>query len=217
MRRLGLFRKTRELDDKIDTFLLNIIQGGLLFARALDVYLKSGITPDFIQLKEDVSALETENDSLRRVVENDLYAHMILPDMRSDILKLLEGCDRIINKYESDLILLSIEKTHVPAQLHAPLKQMIAVDLDCAGALVGGARAFFKGEDVNEYIKNVYDLEHVVDEQAIALKQLVFDDARLELARQLQLKMFIYGIEKVSDMAEDVADALTVIAVKHAL
>ncbi len=217
MRRLGLFQKTRELDDKINTFLLNIIQGGLLFSRAVEVYLKSGTTPEFLELKEGVSALEAENDSLRRVVENDLYAHMILPDMRSDILKLLEGCDRIINKYESDLILLSIEKTHVPAGLHAPLKQMIAVDLDCAGALVGGARAFFKGEDVNEYVKNVYDLEHVVDEQAIALKQLVFDDGRLELARQLQLKMFIYGIEKVSDMAEDVADALTVIAVKHAL
>ncbi len=217
MRRLGLFQKTRELDDKINTFLLNIIQGGLLFARATEIYLKSGTTPDFLELKEQVSALEAENDSLRRVVENDLYAHMILPDMRSDILKLLEGCDRVINKYESDLILWSIEKPHVPAGLHEPLKQMVTVDLDCAGALVGGARAFFKGEDVDAYVKNVYALEHVVDEQAIALKRLIFDDGRLELARQLQLKALVYGIEKVSDMAEDVADVLTIIAVKHAL
>ena len=67
-----------------------------------------------MDLRSEVSHLEATNDSLRREIENQLYAQMIMPDMRSDILKLIEGCDKIINKYETDLILLSIEKTKNP-------------------------------------------------------------------------------------------------------
>jgi uncharacterized protein Yka (UPF0111/DUF47 family) len=37
------------------------------------------------------------------------------------------------------------------------------------------------------------------------------------LARQLQLKDFIYSLEKISDMAEDAADKLKVMVAKHTL
>ena len=60
-------------------------------------------------------------------------------------------------------------------------------------------------------------LEHQVDIQAMELKQMIFQDMKLPLARQLQLKEFIYGIEKISDMSEDMADSLSVFVVKHAV
>ena len=45
----------------------------------------------------------------------------------------------------------------------------------------------------------------------------IFQELKLPLARQLQLKEFVYGIEKISDMAEDTADLLSVFMVKHAV
>ena len=107
---LILFKKTRELEGKITTFLMNIIQSGFLFVRAFEKYFTDGIGSEFMDLRAKVSALEAENDSLRREVESQLYVQMLLPDMRSDILRMIEGCDKIINKYETDLIFKAISE-----------------------------------------------------------------------------------------------------------
>lgn len=213
----NVFRKTQELEEKITCFLLNIIQAGVLYAQAMHAYTKEGVQDDFTGLRKNVSALEAENDSYRRVVENDLYAHMILPDMRSDILRMLEGCDKIINKYESNLLILAVEKPVVLPEMHDCLLKMIQTDLECVGALISGVKSFFEGKDVSEYTGRTYQMEHLVDKQAINLKTQVFENHEISLAHQLQLKAFIYSIEKISDIAEDVADILKIMAVKHTL
>lgn len=213
----NIFRKTQELEEMITCFLLNIIQAGVLYAQAMNAYQKEGVQEEYTALRKKVSALEAENDSYRRSVENDLYAHMILPDMRSDILRLLEGCDKIINKYESNLLILSVERPIVIAQMDDHLMKMIQTDLECVGSLISGVKAFFEGKDVTEYTNRTYQLEHQVDKQALNLKIQVFKDFSISLAHQLQLKAFIYSIEKISDIAEDVADILKIMAVKHTL
>ncbi len=214
---MQLFRRTQALEGKISTFLMNVIQAGYLFTRAFERYFDDGVSPEFLDLRAKVSALEAENDSLRRDVENQLYAQLLLPDMRSDILKLIESCDKIINKYESDFRLISVERPKVPATLKPDLSQMITTDIHCVSALVSGFKTVMGGTRVSDFIQEVYALEHQVDLQAINLKQKIFQELKLPLARQLQLKEFVYGIEKISDMAEDTADLLSVFMVKHAV
>ncbi len=213
----NIFKKTQELEKMITCFLLNIIQAGVFYAQAMNVYHKDGFCAEFEELLKKVSALESENDSYRRAVENDMYAHMILPDMRSDILKLLEGCDKIINKYESNLLVLSAEKPILLPQMSKNMLKMIQTDLECVGSLISGVKAFFEGRDVTEFTARTYAMEHQVDKQALNLKMQVFQCEQISLAHQLQLKAFIYSVEKISDIAEDVADILKITAVKHAL
>ena len=212
-----LFKKTRELEGKITTFLMNIMQAGFLFTRAYAKYFENGVSADFLELRQQVSLLEAENDSLRRDVESQLYVQMLLPDMRSDILALIEGCDKIINKYESDLILLSVEKPKIPVVLKEDVMRLIEVNVSCVEALISGFKAFMAGSGASDFIEQVYRLEHQVDLQAMDLKQVVFQSLHLPLARQMQLKEFIYGIEKISDMAEDTTDMISVMVVKHAI
>ena len=214
---MQLFKKTKELEGKVSTFIMNIIQSGYLFKSAFEQYFSGGITPSYLDLRAKVSALEAENDSLRREVENQLYAQMLLPDMRSDILQLIEGCDKIINKYESDLILVSVEQPKIPAALKDDIMKMIDVDIHCVSVMASGLKNVIGGINVSDFIQEVYALEHQVDLQAIDLKARVFQELKLPLARQLQLKEFIYSIEKISDMAEDMADLLSVFVVKHAV
>jgi len=214
---MELFHKTKALEEKINLFLNNIIHGGELLTLALNCYFKSGTKTKFMHLKEKVSSLEAENDRLRRMVENQLYAHLILPDMRSDILGLIEGCDRIINKYETDLILISVERPKIPTEIQSKLAHMIVTNIQCVDALMNSIKAAIAGKSPMSSIRDVSALEHQVDLQAMELKKIVFQDLKLPLARQLQLKEFIYSIEKISDMAEDMADSLSVFMVKHAI
>lgn len=214
---ISFFHKTKQTESHITTFLMNIIQAGYLFFQALEVYMSKGCDKNFKALKGQISSLEAENDSLRRQTEFNLYHHMLLPGMRSDIIDLLEGCDKIINKYESDVILWSAEKPQLPKNIQTLLQEMLRVDLSCVGSLVGAVKSFFAGYAVDEEIQNVYELEHQVDIMSIRLKEVVFQNKRLNLARQLQLKDFIYSLEQISDIAEDVADKLKVMAAKYSL
>lgn len=212
----NIFKKTHELEKMITAFLLNIIQAGIFYGQAMNCYTVSGVDEEFKSLMQKVSDLEAQNDSYRRLIENNLYAYMILPDMRSDILRLLEMCDKVINKYESNLLVVSVEQPELLDSLRENLLKMIQTDLECVGSLVSGVRVFFDGKEIKEFTKKTYQMEHLVDSQALQLKSLVFQ-SDIELARKIQLKEFVYNIEKISDIAEDTADILNIMAVKHSL
>lgn len=212
-----LFRKTRQLEIKIDEFLENITQAGLLFARCIELYLENSVAEEFKTCKKKVIQLENRNDTLRREIENQLYSQMILPDSRSDILRLIEGCDQIINKYESDLILLTVENPKIPKNLHKGLKDLLNITLDCVASLIEGVHLFFDNLTCSEKVSSVLFLEEEADACALELKKISFNNKRLTLAHQLQLKAFIYSIEKISDLAEHVADNLSITAIKQSL
>jgi len=216
--RLALFHKTKQLNDKMTNFLMNIIEAGVFFEKAVNKYIHKGVTRDFLNLKKIVSNLESENDTLRREIEAELYRQMILPGMRSDILDLTEACDAVINQYEALVILWSIEAPKVSENMHSKLTELTHTTLDCVGALISGVQAFFAGQlSVENEIQECYFLEHKIDILGQELKQIIFSNKRLNLARQLQLKDMVSGLEELSDKAEDAADKLKIISVKHAL
>lgn len=212
-----LFKRTRDVELKISEFLSNVLHGGFLYAAGMEKYFDKGSCAEFDDIREQVSTYEAKNDDLRRTVEIGLYAQMILPDVRSDILRLLEGCDRVINTYEENLVNMSIERPKIPVEYQEAIMDMVKPTLTCVGTLIEAVRCFFSGKSVDELAKQVSFFEHEIDKMTFKLKRKIFSDKKLPLARQMQLRDFIDGIERLSDRAEDVADRLSVVAVKHAL
>lgn len=213
---VNLFQKTHELEKTIELFLHNIVTAGQHYTKAMSIYFQSGVNEAFLSEMSQVTKLERENDAFRREAENNMYAHVILPDMRSDVLRLLEGCDRVINKYESNLLLMSVEKPEILSEQAVSLLDLVFDCVASAGNMVEAARLFFKGIDVSNSTTAVFQKEHEADKRALALKKYVFE-TEIELARKIQLKEFIYHIEKISDVAEDMGDFIKIMAVKHGL
>ena len=85
---MQLFKRTKQLENEIQLFLDNIIQCGFAFQEAFRCYFKQEDPALFPTLQDKIDVLEQANDTLRRKVENQLYAHTLLPDIRSDILRL---------------------------------------------------------------------------------------------------------------------------------
>ena len=214
---LPFFKRAKALDEKFKIFLMNITLAGVVFRDATEIFLKKQANKQFIRLKDKVQSLETENDMLRREIEAALYRQMILPGMRSDILALMESCDRVINQYEAVVLLWSVEQVKVPADFFEDITNLVEATQECVGALMTGVKNFLDGANsVEDEVQMCYFQEHVVDEIAFRMKAKVFQ-MRLPLARQLQLKEFLTTLEKISDLAEDAADRLKIISVKHAL
>ena len=213
---MALFHKTKELDHKINEFLDNVSEAGLIYLRAIDVYLDKGFCDEFSKKRQEVTAFEMRNDQLRREVEATLYEHTLLPDSRADVLQLLEAIDRVMNKYESNLYMYAIEKPAVPKNFHVAFKELVQTVVDCVEALVVSSRSFFEmNGEIKNHLHKVMFFEKQADQQGTALKTAFFDDKRLQLAHQRQLQDFEMATENVSDLSEDVADTLTVLAVKR--
>lgn len=212
-----LFKRTREVELKIAEFLTNIIHAGFLFSAGIERYFAKGANVEFTDIVRQVSVFENKNDALRRDVEKQLYIQMILPDVRSDINKLLEGCDRVIDRYEEILILMTAQKIKLPKELHDLLLDMVKSTLECVNALIVAVRCFFSGKSLEEFARQASSLEHQVDGQALALKTQVFNTKKWSLAFQMQLNDYIKSIERISDIAEDVADNVTIMSAKHSL
>ena len=212
-----LFKRTKEVETKISEFLSNIVHSGFLFALGFEIYLSKGATDEFNSVCEQVSSHEAKNDDLRRDVEIGLYTQMILPDVRSDILRLLEGCDRVINAYEDNMLKLSTEQIQIPEKYRKNIRSLLKPTADCADALIEAARCFFSGEVLTQHAILVSDLEHEIDLKVLELKRQIFTDKKIELAHKLQLRDMIDCIESISDRAEDITDRLQVMSAKHAL
>ena len=135
--------------------------------------------------------------------------------MQSDILKILEGIDKIINKYESDLLLLSVEHPKILSGIIPKLETLIHLTTECVKSLIEGAKCFFACKSLDNIFEDVRLLEHQIDLVALRLKRKVFEDMTIDLAHKLQHKEYIYYIEKISDMAEDISDSITIMAIKH--
>lgn len=212
-----LFKRMKMLDTKFKTFLMNIIIASVVFCEITEVFLQGKTPRKFAQLKNKIQDLESENDMLRREIEASLYRQMILPGMRSDLLDLMEACDHVINQYERVVLMWSIEKMKVPSDCFKETVQVVTTTRDCVGFLMSGVKAFLDGQvSVDNEVQECYFLEHMVDQIAFDLKARIFKK-KITLAHQLQLKEFVISLEKISDLAEDAADKLKIIAVKHAL
>ena len=216
-KKISFFKRAQVLDVKFKTFLMNITEAAVVFCQATEVFLKKQANPDFMKLKKKIQSLESENDQLRREIEYALYRQMILPGMRSDILDLMEACDHVINQYEHVVLMWSVEKVKVPGDLFKDISKLAQVTQNCVGILVTGVKAFLDGQvNVEEEVQGCYFAEHSVDELAMDVKENIFKK-KMPLSRQLQLREFVATLEKISDLAEDAADKLKIVSVKHAL
>src|SRR5690554_6845631 len=92
-----LFRRTRTLEAQIDEFFDLATEATTIFERAVKGYLESGPGDDFDSALEHISNLESRADVLRRNIEAELTEHTLIPDLRGDVLRLLENMDHLIN------------------------------------------------------------------------------------------------------------------------
>ena len=96
----ALFRGTRQLESQIDEFLDRISEAGIIFQGAIKLYMDCGSCREFEASAEQVSKLEDRGDELRRTIETQLYEQTLIPDLRADVLSLLENLDWLLNIFD---------------------------------------------------------------------------------------------------------------------
>jgi len=212
---IQLFGRTRKLMDDIDDFLSLLSESTLGFQEAVVTYLNQGASDRFQERLAQVGEIESRADELRRTIQREMYAEMLMPDARGDILKLLESLDDIINRFEEALWYFSSENPNIPEDLREEYKAMLTPTTACVEALVLASRSFFRDfETVSDHVHKVHYYEKEADQVIGRLKNNIFS-TDLSLAEKVHLRFFAEQIVWISDAAEDVADELTIYAIKR--
>lgn len=214
-KKITLFNKTRALERQIDEFFDKVSESGMIFSRALEVYLAHGANEEYEDLLQQGARLEGKGDILRRTIEMELYAQTLIPDLRGDVLRLLEDMDHLMNVYEGNLFRISIQQPDVPEQFHAGYLELTRTVVTCVESVVLAARSFFRDINaVRDHNAKVIFYETEADKKGTRLQRAIFA-SDLSLDRKMHLRYFVERIDELANSAEDVADTLAIYAIKR--
>lgn len=212
---LSLFSKTKALENDIDRFHDKLIEADMTFMKALNIYIANGRNNDFEKHSRQIKQIEHNADELRRSIENSLYGHNLIPDLRADVLELIENFDKVINKFEEVTYMFFAEMPAIPDEYRSPFIELGKLSADAAENMCKASRAFFRDlSAVRDYSQKVYFYEHESDICSRKLLEQIFA-SQLPLAEKLQLRQFVDGIAEIADEAEDFIDRLLIFAIKR--
>ena len=213
----SLFSDTKKLEREIDEFVDILSEVGLVFKNIIPTYLNHSANTQFDEMVEKVKDMESRADKITKEVEHTLYEETLIPDARSDVLRLLEHMDEIIGMYQGNCYHFSIQKPNFPKEFHQDLIELTDTVVNCVEALCLTVRSFFRD------IKTVRDNGHKVtffekesDIKFSALARRIFD-SELSLDQKMHLRYFVEKIDRICDQAEDIADEIQIYAIKRSV
>ena len=212
-----ILKRKLEIGKRIDDFLDNVSESGLLFKLGVDSYLKGNVE-SFEKKLEDITHTENQGDSLRRSLEEQLYVQTLIPESRGDVLELLENMDTLLDCFKGAMWRFEIEYPTIPHEMHNDFKELVACVVDSVEAMVRSARAFFKDiAAVSDHMHKVSYWEKQSDKVSTRLQRNIFRNTELQLSHKLQLRDFVMHVDQIADQAEDVADKLSIYVIKRSL
>ena len=210
-----LLSRTKRLEIQIEEFLDKVTESTELFSIAFKVYLAEGVDTQFEEFMNKIQTTEREGDELRRQIETELYERTLIPDLRSDVIWLIENMDKLTNTCKANLFRLSIQQPEIPDKLRATYIELIDITIDCVNKVVFTARNFFEDhESVADLAREVALLETKADEVSSPLQRRIFD-SDLDLSQKMQLRYFVEHFDELANQSEDIADQLAISAIKR--
>ena len=213
----SLFGQTKQLEREIDQFVDILSEVGLVFKSIVSLYLNNGNSDKFDGMVEQVRGMESKADKITKEVERTLYEETLIPDARSDVLRLLEHMDELIGMYQGNCYHFSIQKPDFPKEFHRDLISLCETVVNCVESLCLTVRSFFRDtKSVRDDAHKVTFYEKESDMQFSSLARKIFD-SDLPLNQKMHLRYFVEKIDRICDQAEDIADEIQIYAIKRSI
>ncbi|TVR69570.1 MAG: DUF47 family protein [Spirochaetaceae bacterium] len=213
-----LTSKAKTLELEIEQYLGLIDQSALLLEEAIKKYLNDRFE-EFEKKSAEVKETERQADELRRQITHRLYAEMLIPDSRGDVLGLLETTDNLADVAKRVANHFSTEKPEIYPFLKDDFRELTEISIKAVHELTLAVRAFFRDVyRVTEHLDKVHFWEHEADEVEDRLKRKAFEapDIR-EFSKRVHMRYFAERISLLADEAEAVAERLAISAIKRNL
>ena len=217
LKNTSLFGDTKKLEREIDEFVDILSEVGLVFKSIIPTYLNYSANEKFEEMVDRVKEMESKADKITKEVEHTLYEETLIPDARSDVLRLLEHLDEVIGLYQGNCYHFSIQKPDFPKEFHQDLIELTDNVVNCVESLCLTVRSFFRDiQSVRDNAHKVTFYEKESDIKFSALARKIFD-SNLSLDKKMHLRYFVEKIDRICDQAEDIADEIQIYSIKRSV
>jgi uncharacterized protein len=209
-----LFRKQKRVEEMIYTYVEHFLGCVESFKTGMSCYFEKGTGADFDFWVNKTHKEESALDDLRRTIELELYSKELLPESRGDILGLLETADKLPNKLESILFQIQCENIMLPRDLVADIETVLGQSYEACFLVAEAIRNLFQKKDrILELTQKIDQFESFCDHIERRMITKVFQ-TDLDCGMKVMLKQLILQIGDITDVAENVADRITISSVK---
>ena len=216
-KKLSMFGDTKKLEKDIDEFVNILSEVGLAFKSIVRRYLSHSTDENFDALIEKVTEMESRADIITKEIEHALYEETLIPDARSDVLRLLEHLDELIGMYQGNCYHFSIQKPQFPKEFHEDLIGLTENVVNCVETLCLTVRSFFRdSKSVRDNAHKVTYYEKESDIKFSSIARRIFN-SDLNLDQKMHLRYFVEKIDRICDQAEDIADELIIYSIKRSV
>ena len=216
-KKLSMFSDTKKLEKDIDEFVNILSEVGLAFKSIVRRYLSHSTDENFDALIEKVTEMESRADIITKEIEHTLYEETLIPDARSDVLRLLEHLDELIGMYQGNCYHFSIQKPQFPKEFHEDLIGLTENVVNCVETLCLTVRSFFRdSKSVRDNAHKVTYYEKESDIKFSSIARRIFN-SDLNLDQKMHLRYFVEKIDRICDQAEDIADELIIYSIKRSV
>ena len=216
-KKLSMFSDTKKLEKDIDEFVNILSEVGLAFKSIVRRYLSHSTDENFDVLIEKVTEMESRADIITKEIEHALYEETLIPDARSDVLRLLEHLDELIGMYQGNCYHFSIQKPQFPKEFHEDLIGLTENVVNCVETLCLTVRSFFRdSKSVRDNAHKVTYYEKESDIKFSSIARRIFN-SDLNLDQKMHLRYFVEKIDRICDQAEDIADELIIYSIKRSV
>lgn len=210
-----LFKKERQLENSIYSYLENLGMSQKHFVKAMNVCLEDGISDDFYFLIDQTHKFESKADDLRDEINELMYSRALIPELREDIMALLERVDEIPRSFEQILNMIRTQKISFPEFLVLDIKELLRVSLESCDMMAKQIDVMIKKKEGIRALMSTIDqneshCDHI--ERRIIVKLFESD---LEPFLKLQLKELVIVLGEISDQADRVSKRVNIMTMKR--
>jgi len=209
------FKKERQLESLIYSYLENIGKTQNHFVKAMNICLKEGISDDFCFLIDQTHKFESRADDLRDEINELMYRRALIPESREDIMALIERVDAIPRSFEQVLNMIRTEKITFPDFLVLDIKELIRVSMESCDLMVKQIDVMIKKrEGIRALMSTIDQNESHCDHIERRIITRLFE-SELDPYIKLQLKELVIVLGEISDQTDRVSKRVNIMTMKR--
>jgi predicted phosphate transport protein (TIGR00153 family) len=210
-----LFKKERQLEELIYSYLENLGMTQEHFVKAINICLKEGVSDDFCFLMEQAHKFESRADDIRDEVNELMYSRALIPESREDVMALLERVDEIPRSFEQILNMIRTQKVTFPEFLILDVQELIRVSIESCDLMIKQIDVMIKKKVGVRTIHSTIDQnESYCDHIERRMIDKLFD-SELDPFLKMQLKEMVIVLGEISDQADRVSKRVNIMAMKR--
>ncbi len=211
-----LFKKQKEVESLLGEYIRSLEIAQEMFLQSMENYLQVGTcSPTFEVLVAETHKAESRSDDILEKIVRLLHEKALVPDLRGDILNLLETTDEIPDQFDRILSSICNQRIVLPEALSLDFKELLSVSLEaCSFTMESVGSLLERGERAGRLLFRTDQLESQGDQIERRMIRRIFE-SEWDPLQKILLRDLTQKMGDIADSAVQVCRQVNLIVTKR--